>query len=61
LRLGVQSDERPGVAVVVPVTERPAPLDDLYREYALPLASAGLEYEFIFVVNQSALQRAEAL
>lgn len=39
----------PGVSVVVPVTERPEPLGDLYREYAEGLQAAGLTTEFIFV------------
>lgn len=45
------SREPPGpeVSVVVPVTERPAPLGDLYREFAASLESAGRGLEFIFV------------
>ena len=37
------------VSVVVPVTERPAPLAELYAEYAPPLRAAGYNTEFIFV------------
>lgn len=39
------------VSVIVPVTERPEPLDDLYRELAAPLRSAGRTFEFIFVTE----------
>jgi hypothetical protein len=39
------------VSVVVPVTERPAPLDELYRELAAPLRHAGRRFEFIFVTE----------
>lgn len=39
----------PDVSVVVPVTERPVPLDELYREYAAGLREAGYAAEFIFV------------
>lgn len=37
------------VSVLVPVRERPEPLDVLYEEFAEPLRSAGLRYEFVFV------------
>jgi hypothetical protein len=36
------------VSVVVPVTERPEPLAELYEEYAEPLRTAGYSFEFIF-------------
>lgn len=45
-------DQIPGliqVSVIVPVTERPEPLADLYVEYASPLRESGLSYEFLFV------------
>lgn len=37
------------LSVIVPVTERPEPLADLYEEYAAPLREAGFSYEFIFI------------
>jgi hypothetical protein len=36
------------VSVIVPVTERPEPLAELYREYAAPLRAAGRPFEFLF-------------
>jgi hypothetical protein len=39
------------VSVIVPVTERPAPLDGLYEELAAPLRASGRPYEFIFVTE----------
>ncbi len=39
------------VTVVVPVSERPASLVELYREYSAPLQSRGEAYEFIFVAE----------
>lgn len=39
------------VSVVVPVMERPAPLDDLYREYAEALRAAGYDFEFVFAAR----------
>lgn len=46
-------DQTPGgfVSVIVPVTERPDPLDDLYAEYAAPLLAAGRPFEFVFVLQ----------
>lgn len=44
-----ERDPVPGVSVVVPVTERPVPLGELYREYAAGLGAADREVEFIFV------------
>ncbi len=40
-----------GVSVIVPVNERPEPLDELYHEYAAPLRAAGRSYEFVFVAE----------
>jgi hypothetical protein len=37
------------VSVIVPVTERPTLLVDLYEEYALPLQQAKMAFEFVFV------------
>lgn len=39
------------VSIVVPVTERPEPLDALYREFAAPFQRAGRPYEFVFVTE----------
>lgn len=41
----------PDVSVIVPVTERPAPLADLYLEYSAALAESGRTYEFLFAVE----------
>lgn len=45
----VEIGGRPAVSVLVPVSERPESLDDLYREYAAALTSAGWSPEFVFV------------
>ena len=37
------------VSVIVPLTERPEPLAELYEEYATALRSAGITFEFLFV------------
>jgi hypothetical protein len=39
------------VSVVVLVSERPASLAELYREYGPPLARSGFSYEFVFVLE----------
>ena len=39
------------VSILVPVSERPSPLHELYEEFAAPFRSAGLEFEFIFIVE----------
>ena len=39
------------VSVLVPVTERPGPLPELYRDYSEVLKREGLSYEFIFAVE----------
>jgi hypothetical protein len=39
------------ISVIVPVTERPEPLDELYRELAAPLRTAGRPFEFVFVTE----------
>ena len=46
--IGASSD----VTVIVPVNERPEPLDGLYAEFAVPLEQAGYVFEFIFCVQQ---------
>lgn len=41
------------ISVLVPVCEHPHALDALYDEFAPPLRAAGLEYEFLFLVEPS--------
>ena len=40
-----------GVTVLVPVTERPSPLADIYREFSRPLVEEGIPFEFVFLVE----------
>ncbi len=49
------------VSVIVPVTERPDDLADLYGEYSEPLREAGLSFEFVFVTEPWYRERAGAL
>ncbi|MEZ4586457.1 MAG: hypothetical protein R2909_08675 [Gemmatimonadales bacterium] len=49
------------LSVVVPVKERPAPLDQLFDEYAAPLRAAGVRFEFLFVLDPRHADRAAAL
>ena len=44
-------DGQPSVSVIVPVTDRPYPLGQLYREYSQPLRDDGWPFEFIFVLD----------
>lgn len=39
------------ISVVVPVSERPAELTGLYREYSEPLRKLGFQFEFVFVLE----------
>jgi hypothetical protein len=41
----------PDVSVIVPVTERPEPLAELYLKFSAPLREAGYTYEFLFSVE----------
>jgi len=41
----------PDVSVIVPVTERPEPLADVYLEAARAIAESGYSHEFLFVVE----------
>lgn len=41
----------PDVSVIVPVTERPEPLVDIYLEYAGAIADSGRSLEFLFVIE----------
>ena len=54
-------DSTPDVSVVIPVTERPEPLDGLYAEFAVPLEQAGYSFEFIFCIQQWELGMATPL
>ena len=47
----VDGEHKVGVSVIVPVTERPESLSDLYAEYSAPLRASGRSYEFIFVAE----------
>jgi len=40
----------PFITVVVPVSERPAPLATVYEEYSSPLREAGWRFEFVFAL-----------
>jgi len=52
---------RPDVSVIVPVTERPEPLAELYLEYSRPFADSDLAYEFVFAVEPSNRKLVEPL
>jgi hypothetical protein len=41
----------PEVSVLVPVKERPEPLDALYREYSAPFLADGTAFEFVFLIE----------
>lgn len=43
--------EAVAISVIVPVTERPEPLVELYHEYAAPLRELGRPFEFVFAVE----------
>ncbi len=45
------TSDRPTISVIVPVTERPEPLADLYREYSAPLRALGEDFEFVFAAH----------
>ncbi|MFW6088882.1 MAG: hypothetical protein ACODAB_03950 [Gemmatimonadota bacterium] len=45
------SEVAPDVSVIVPVTERPEPLVDIYLEYAGAIADSGRSLEFLFVIE----------
>lgn len=53
--------ESPFLSVIVPVTERPVPLGDLYEEYAPALRAAGWSFEFIFALEPWGEELAEPL
>lgn len=45
------ASRRPAISVIVPVTERPEPLAELYRDYSAPLRALGEDFEFVFVAH----------
>jgi glycosyltransferase involved in cell wall biosynthesis len=45
------SDERPDLSVVIAISERHDDLRELFLQYTRELASCGLSFEFIFVVD----------
>ncbi len=49
------------LSVLVPVTERPSPLDRVYREHAEVLTDAGVRFEFLFVLEPSRMPLADPL
>ena len=51
----------PALSVIVPVTERPAPLVPFYREFSAPLRDAGFDLEFLFVVEPEYREMSRAL
>ncbi len=44
-------EKKLAVSVIVPVSERPEALDELYLEYAVPFKESGLAFEFVFVAE----------
>jgi len=48
---GTVSSVSPDVTVIIPVTERPVPLSDLYQEYSSALADSNRSFEFLFVIE----------
>lgn len=48
---GGQEADAVAISVIVPVTERPESLVELYHEYAAPLRELGRPFEFVFAVE----------
>lgn len=48
---GATPGEAPELSVIVRVTERPAPLDAIYAEYAPALEALGESFEFVFAIE----------
>ena len=48
---GFASSVTPDVTVIIPVSERPVPLCDLYEEYSTALADSNRSFEFLFAVE----------
>lgn len=53
--------ESPQVSVIVPVTERPSPLDWVYEQFSVPLKKRGVAYEFLFLVERWGVDLARRL
>lgn len=60
-RSGRDGDDAVEVSVLVPVTERPEDLAELYRTYAAPLEEGGRSFEFVFALEPYYHERAEQL
>jgi glycosyltransferase involved in cell wall biosynthesis len=43
------TEPSPDLSVIVPLVERPSPLDQLYEEFSAPLRASGRSFEFLFV------------
>jgi hypothetical protein len=56
-----EPDRRPRVSVIVPVTERPESLEELYRSASEVLRDAGYAHEFLFVLEPWGYRIAEPL
>jgi hypothetical protein len=61
VQVPLQEAAAPSISVIVPIKERPEPLDELYREYAEPLRSRGWHFEFLFVIEPWGAGLAHAL
>ena len=55
------SREEPSLSVLVPVTERPRPLADIYRKLKPVVEALGFEFEFVFITSPWATELAESL
>jgi len=53
--------DRPRISVVVAVTERPSPLDALYREFSPVLRTLGVPFEFVFIIDRWGTELARSL
>lgn len=54
-------ESSPALTVIVPVTERPADLPELYRAYSAPIRDEGWSFEFVFAFEPYYRDRAERL
>lgn len=55
------TDSAVSVSVIVPVSERPLPLERIYSEFAPAIADSGRAFEFIFIVQPWGDQLVEPL
>ena len=58
---GGQLPPEEGISVLVPVSERPSALDELYREFSAPLREEGVPFEFLFMVESFNIHLTERL